>query len=99
MPPLNSRARPSTSLSFEATVGLSASLVFNIARAPFLMSYPETWERPPLCHHLGSAQDLSQTPPLFRLQGRMGIRETRELRVGDLYEELRPYMFAIAYRM
>jgi RNA polymerase sigma-70 factor (ECF subfamily) len=29
----------------------------------------------------------------------MGIRETRELRVGDLYEELRPYMFAIAYRM
>ena len=29
----------------------------------------------------------------------MGIREPRELRVGDLYEELRPYMFAIAYRM
>jgi RNA polymerase sigma-70 factor (ECF subfamily) len=29
----------------------------------------------------------------------MGIRETREMRVGDLYEELRPYMFAIAYRM
>jgi RNA polymerase sigma-70 factor, ECF subfamily len=29
----------------------------------------------------------------------MGIRQTRELRVGDLYEELRPYMFAIAYRM
>ncbi len=29
----------------------------------------------------------------------MGSRETRELRVGDLYEELRPYMFAIAYRM
>ena len=29
----------------------------------------------------------------------MGIRETRELRVADLYEELRPYMFAIAYRM
>src|SRR5512132_3538224 len=29
----------------------------------------------------------------------MGARETRELRVGDLYEELRPYMFAIAYRM
>jgi RNA polymerase sigma-70 factor (ECF subfamily) len=29
----------------------------------------------------------------------MGIRETRELRVGDLYKELRPYMFAIAYRM
>ncbi|HSL67161.1 MAG TPA: RNA polymerase sigma-70 factor, partial [Actinomycetota bacterium] len=27
------------------------------------------------------------------------IREPRELRVGDLYEELRPYMFAIAYRM
>ncbi len=29
----------------------------------------------------------------------MDVRETRELRVGDLYEELRPYMFAIAYRM
>jgi RNA polymerase sigma-70 factor (ECF subfamily) len=29
----------------------------------------------------------------------MGIRQTRELRVGDLYEELRAYMFAIAYRM
>jgi RNA polymerase sigma-70 factor (ECF subfamily) len=29
----------------------------------------------------------------------MGIREAQELRVGDLYEELRPYMFAIAYRM
>ena len=29
----------------------------------------------------------------------MGIRETRERRVTDLYEELRPYMFAIAYRM
>ena len=29
----------------------------------------------------------------------MGVRATRELRVGDLYEELRPYMFAIAYRM
>jgi RNA polymerase sigma-70 factor, ECF subfamily len=29
----------------------------------------------------------------------MGSREARELRVGDLYEELRPYMFAIAYRM
>jgi len=29
----------------------------------------------------------------------MGARETVELRVGDLYEELRPYMFAIAYRM
>ena len=29
----------------------------------------------------------------------MGIRQTRELRVRDLYEELRPYMFAIAYRM
>jgi RNA polymerase sigma-70 factor (ECF subfamily) len=29
----------------------------------------------------------------------MDVREPRELRVGDLYEELRPYMFAIAYRM
>jgi RNA polymerase sigma-70 factor, ECF subfamily len=29
----------------------------------------------------------------------MVIRQTRELRVGDVYEELRPYMFAIAYRM
>jgi RNA polymerase sigma-70 factor (ECF subfamily) len=29
----------------------------------------------------------------------MGIPEAQELRVGDLYEELRPYMFAIAYRM
>jgi RNA polymerase sigma-70 factor, ECF subfamily len=29
----------------------------------------------------------------------MGIRQTRGLRVRDLYEELRPYMFAIAYRM
>jgi RNA polymerase sigma-70 factor (ECF subfamily) len=29
----------------------------------------------------------------------MGARETREVRVADLYEELRPYMFAIAYRM
>jgi len=29
----------------------------------------------------------------------MGAHETREVRVADLYEELRPYMFAIAYRM
>jgi RNA polymerase sigma-70 factor (ECF subfamily) len=29
----------------------------------------------------------------------MDVREPRELRVGYLYEELRPYMFAIAYRM
>jgi len=29
----------------------------------------------------------------------MGMRETGKLQVGDLYEELRPYMFAIAYRM
>jgi RNA polymerase sigma-70 factor (ECF subfamily) len=29
----------------------------------------------------------------------MDVRKTRELRVGDLYGELRPYMFAIAYRM
>jgi RNA polymerase sigma-70 factor (ECF subfamily) len=29
----------------------------------------------------------------------MGARETQEPRVGDLYQDLRPYMFAIAYRM
>src|SRR6266508_71194 len=29
----------------------------------------------------------------------MGARETRETPVGDAYQDLRPYMFAIAYRM
>jgi RNA polymerase sigma-70 factor (ECF subfamily) len=42
---------------------------------------------------------MSQGERLPRLEIKMEIQGTREMHVGDVYEELRPLMFSIAYRM
>ena len=43
--------------------------------------------------------EMSQTGPLFRLAVRMRTPSLLEERLEELYEELRPLMFSIAYRM